>query len=405
MSKSSIVSPGNLNSMGGVGLGSFAHVGRRTISEVPSFRQNIYLAVEIGEVCQLKCKHCIYHNEDPLTARPNPQIDEWLDRTLEGGLDPIWVSFAGKEPSLFPQELILMATKTKRPDRVNILMSNGLKLMPPLIQQLAPLIDCFDISLDGDKAAHEWMRGENSFDRIWNRLGDILCNSDSLVGIISTAVHATLPDGRTQWQGIVRLAHQLRDEFPFAERLSLSISLYYGHPTDPLLLRPEDLTAILAELNTVDFPIRVLWTANYAHLLPTVLRQLNWDLSNLEYDADTGLPILRYGNLLLILFNLSPVQQQAFRIANDGSIYLGCNHLSLGEKANQYSLGTLETIDFADKTGDSRTASTALQAAPRTTCGSCADWLVCRGGDVQSGTYFRGRAQDPYCPLLNPEAA
>lgn len=398
----------SLNLMGAVGMGSFTHVGRRSGPLVRPAAPNVYLAMEVGEVCQLKCRHCIYHNENPRNARPNARVVEDLGDLLGRGLDPKWVSFAGKEATLFPDELLRMAAQTKRPDRVNILMSNGLKLQPPLLQELAPLIDCFDISLDGDRRAHEWMRGEDSFDRIWNRLDDILQHSSSLVGIIATAVHARLPDGRPQWHGIVDLARRLCCEFPGEDRLSLSISLYYGHPADPLRLDPGDLVAMLAALHTVDFPIRVLWTANYAHLLPTILRKLDWDLDNLEYDADTSLPVLRRDNLLLILFNLTPVQQLAFRIANDGELYLGCNHLSLGESARQFSLGNVDSVDLTQlvaKFQGFQGTSPSPPAAPTAVCQACPELLTCQGGDVQSGIYHRGRAHDPYCPLLNEQAA
>ncbi len=324
-----------------------------------------------------------------------------LSSQLTGDLNPKWVSFAGKEPTLFPKELVSIASAARDPRRHSVLMTNGLKLSRSLLSDLSALIDCFDISVDGDEAFHDWMRGAGTFRRVWDRLPEVLAHTDSCIGLIATATNACLDEGRPQWEGIVGLARRLAREFSQQPRLSLSVSLYYGPPADPLRMTPETLTVFLQALRTVDFPTRILWTSSYDHLLPAVSAALGWSLDDLEYDLPTGLPLLCDGPMSVVLFSQSPTPQYALRVAVNGDVFLGCNHLSLSGEVKRFSVGNISKRPLRNIMSDVRNTSYGHYGAPHPSCLLCPDWTVCRGGDVQSGAYHAGVAHDPYCPILS----
>ncbi len=393
--------------MGQAGLGSFAYIGRHASKRAPSIASRLYLAVELGEACQLKCRHCIYHRERPAEARPPDFVLERIRSAFRRGFDPFWVSFAGKEPTLFPRQLVELAGLTKRPARVNILMTNGLLLSGALLSDLAPLIDYFDISLDGDEAAHDWMRGAGTFRRTWQNIEHALRHPEPNIGIIATAVRAELQNSKPQYESLLALARRLSTEFGVNERLSLTISLYFGDPNDPMLLGSEEIARLITGLTEISFPTRVLFTANYAHLWPGVRRRLGWDHVEIEYDSTTGYPFLRRGHIQAILFNLTQTYQLSLRMSNEGKLFLGCNHLVLGDRASELSVADLsnEELDSAAERvwQDKIPIMNSLAFVP-SDCLSCSHWESCRGGDRLSGLYFDGLPADPYCDLVRRAA-
>ena len=129
------------NWMGSVGFGSFAYIGEKVSSQPPNPFPRIYLSLEMGERCQLQCRHCIYHRKLPDSQQPSQLVEEKLADALSRGFDPLWVSFAGKEPTSFPNHLLRQAAAVRHPGRVNILMTNGLRLRGRLLHGLAEVID------------------------------------------------------------------------------------------------------------------------------------------------------------------------------------------------------------------------------------------------------------------------
>ena len=165
------------NWLGGVGFGSFASVGQNTVSTLSQEPCRYYLSLEIGESCQLNCRHCIYHRAKAQDPAPQKAILDNVAHSLDNGFDPIWVSLAGKEPTFYNETLINMAAKTKRPKRQNIIMTNGLKLKGALLEELADNVNYFDISLDGTKEAHDWMRGPGRFERTWGNIKEVIATT------------------------------------------------------------------------------------------------------------------------------------------------------------------------------------------------------------------------------------
>ena len=394
------------NFMGQAGFGSFAPVGERLRSSRVGGPRH-YLAVEIGEACQLKCRHCIYHREKSRNPRPNSLVLDEVYETTHDGFDPIWLTFAGKESTIYPRTLVEAATRLRRPDTLSILMTNGLLLNDDLIDSLANQIDLFDISLDGPKAAHDWMRGAGTYERTWERIEAVLERTTSRVGIIATAVRGEVAPGVQQYEQIGQLAAEVVTKCGTSGRVVLTLSLYYGPVGDPMLLQPEDIAGLVRTLAATECPSRVLVTANYAHQWPAVAKQLGLTDRKVGYDVATGLPVVRFGSVNLILFNLTEVPQVSARVSNDGLVFIGCNHLVLGDAAAGHAVGDLaeESLQGVfDRLSDGRHTIYDNFREPPAACNGCPVFDSCRAGDRLSGLLFDMGAIDPYCPRIHGPA-
>jgi radical SAM protein with 4Fe4S-binding SPASM domain len=398
ISKEVVVNGGNW--LGAINFGSFASVDQNTTVTVPQKPCQYYLSLEIGESCQLNCRHCIYHQRKAQGPAPQKAILDNVIHSLDNGFDPIWVSLAGKEPTFYGKTLTNVAAKTKRPKRQNIIMTNGLKLKDALLEELADNVDYFDISLDGTKEAHDWMRGPGRFERTWDNIKEVLTTTQCNIGVISTAVKATLQNGQPQFMNIADLAQMLAMEYGKNHRISLSVSLYYGWPDDPMLLGAEEIASLALCLSEIDFPTRLLVTANYSSVFPEVVRKLGIKDYQLEFDPETCLPVMRFGNTSFIIFNLIKTPQVGLRVANHGSVYLGCDHLVLGDDAEPFKIADLNHDSLQEVVVQLQNHEVDLLNQMMqfpTDCHNCPDFALCGGGDRISGIYFNDRPADPFC--------
>jgi MoaA/NifB/PqqE/SkfB family radical SAM enzyme len=386
-----------------IGIGSLAYVGEETCDEPPG--RSLYLAYEVGEACQLQCRHCIYHRPRSSTPRPGDVAFDALRRALHEGLDPQWVSVAGKEPTLFPERLLEVASLVRRPGRTVIVMTNGLKLRGSLLDELSEVVDYFDVSVDGDERAHDWMRGRGTFATTWASIEEVLRRTDRRVGLIATAVNATLDDGRRQVDAIGGLLRYLEKTVGAHARLSLTVSLYYGAPNDPLRLGEEEITDLVTRLAESPVSTRVLYTTHYAHTWAAVAQRLGWTNRRVTFDRASGIPFVQEGALRVMLLSLTRTQQLVVRVSNDGHVFLGCNHLVLGDDAPRFRLGGLDStplaslVERAAREDPSLSLMRDLGGMPED-CLRCPDFGVCRGGDRLSGLFFTGHPADPYCPKI-----
>jgi MoaA/NifB/PqqE/SkfB family radical SAM enzyme len=392
-----------VNFMGQSSFGSFAPVGERVHRDGYAGGARNYLAVELGEACQLRCRHCIYHRPKSRNPRPNREVLEEVYRSAHAGYDPVWLTIAGKEATIYPRTLVEAATRLRRPGTLSILMTNGLLLKDELIDSLADKIDLFDISLDGSQAAHDWMRGEGTYERTWDRIQAVLARTDSRVGIIATAVRGEVAPGTHQHEQIGGLADEIVARCGTSGRVVLSISLYFGPVGDPMLLAAQDISALVRTLAATGCPARVIVAANYAHQWPEISADLGLRDEDIVYDDGTGLPVARFGSVNLILFNLTQVPQVSARVSNDGLVFLGCNHLVLGDAAASHAVGDLadESLgSILDRlSGGQHPIYDQFREFPPA-CSSCPVLDGCRSGDRLSGLLFDLGAVDPYCPRL-----
>ena len=273
-------------------------------------------------------------------------------------------------------------------------MTNGLKLKGALLEELADNVNYFDISLDGTKEAHDWMRGPGRFERTWDNIKEVLTTTQCNIGVISTAVKARLQNGQPQFMNIADLAQILAIEYGKSgknHQISLSVSLYYGRPDDHMLVGAEEIASLALCLSEIDFPSRLLVTANYSSVFPEVVRKLGIKEYPMEFDLETGIPVMRFGNTSFILFNLVKTPQLGLRIANNGGVYLGCNHLVLGDDAELFKIADLNHDDLQEIV-----IQLQMMELP-SDCQRCSDFTLCGGGDRISGVYFNDRSADPFC--------
>ncbi|MFN8891820.1 MAG: radical SAM protein [Alphaproteobacteria bacterium] len=388
--------------------GSFAFVGDRSSRTLSNTASRIYVAAEVGEVCQLKCKHCIYSNERPKSPKPNIAVSRALSTILNGNYRPMVVSFVGKEPTIFPDSLLKMAEHVREADTYRMLVTNGIRLTGDLSSAIHELFQQVDVSLDGDLSEHDGIRGAGTFSKSWNNIVKFSeKKGDVRIGIISTASRNSGPSG-DNINSIISLSRRLRGEFGLKSSTCLSISLYFGPPGDPMMLGVDEIVRLLRGLSEVGFPTRVLLTANYAHLWPKVAARLGMTDIAEYFDDRTGLPVIEAGNLRVFPFNQTEVGQFFMRLGNDGHLYLGCSHLALGELGREFALSTLSEGDLNEAIGGIVGLSHSGLAPLLTTdprCTSCAHWTSCRGGDRSAGLYFGRGAHDPYCSILNAQVS
>jgi pyruvate-formate lyase-activating enzyme len=383
----SFVTPGV--SMGGVGVGSFAFVGTQAKA---SGQPGVFLSIELGEFCPLHCKHCIYESTFSFSeGRPRDDVLSAIEGSLPT-ISPAWLSFSGKEPTAYPDELKRMLRVVKdKATTPTVVMTNGLKRVDALADA-----DLVDISLDGDRAAHECCRGSGTFERTMTTVRQ-LAQVGKRVGIIATAYRGTLPDGRTQVEAIGALARLLKQEFGESGNVSLSVSLYYGKPGDPMLLTEEDLKHLLSEVCSSGMSTRILWTSLYGPHAHVLLKEVPGELRT---DAATAIPYLQDGTVLHLLFNAGQTPLVVLRVGHAGDVFVGCNHLTW-QKENRvrFPVGNVLTASLGEILDKVALGKTWLDLSPDARCFGCERFGLCRGGDTLSGQYA-GQKGDPYCSLL-----
>ena len=209
-----------------------------------------------------------------------------------------------------------------------------------------------------------------------------------------------MPSGRTQISDLIALAQEFATGFGLSKRLTLSISLYYGPPDDPLLLNASQLIRLIEGLSGLSLRTKILFTSHYAHKWAEVRATLGLDRGMIRSDPRTHIPLLPVGNCEIVLFNLSDEPQVAMRVSNEGLTYLGCNHLTLGDRASDFAIDDLRTTTLTEAAHRIVTCEpdqlAQLRDAPEI-CSTCTDWEDCRGGDRLSGVFFNERPLDPLC--------
>ena len=387
------------NNLSAAGFGSFKSIARPGGNNMfgdPPDGDRLHLSLELGDKCNLACAHCIYDE----SLKRQPVSDELLVTRLTelvgAGIQPTYCTFAGKEPSLFaqakPQMFQQMAGLMAGPKTVRIMMTNGL-LLQEQMSWLPEFIDCLDVSLDGDEESHDRNRRKcGAFQKTWKNVCDAVSKFRE-VGIIATATPN--PEASTA-DGIVALQRRMADAFNPNGNVGLSLSLYYDRPGCPHLLDEKQLITLFKKLQEGRFPVRVLWTANYAHMTDTVLDAIGCD--NIGYDKLTGLPLLSSGSLELVAFNLLLTPTVTLRISTDGKVYDGCNYLTYGQKAFWSAVGDITTESLVDIYRRVQEKTRLVEIPEPCRNRECAS--LCRGGDLSTARLERLEF-DPYCGKLN----
>lgn len=165
----------------------------------------VFARLHLTQACQLECAHC-YADSSPHVDRANELPTARWRRFIDdfAALGGQQVLFTGGEALMHRGCLELMAAAKEHRMKVT-LFSNGL-LIPKLAEQIHPLADLVQISIDGpDAESHDAIRGRNSFKHAIAAV-DRLAELGTPTRIGMTIVPAT-------WPNWVQKFPQLRDRF------------------------------------------------------------------------------------------------------------------------------------------------------------------------------------------------
>ena len=144
--------------------------------------------------CNLRCKHCFvespYQNDKKLreywSGLGNDLTTEQAKYAIDQ-LDRIGISLlhlTGGEP-LLREDIEEIALHAKKKGMYISLDTNGTLVT----KERAKSLSCFDrigVSVDGMKEAHDWIRGQNTFEKAVKAIELLKKYSDSIVGIVFT---------------------------------------------------------------------------------------------------------------------------------------------------------------------------------------------------------------------------
>ena len=135
---------------------------------------NIEVSYFINNTCNLNCKHCYvgYENQEDSLS-----VEEWKKAFEELiSLNATTFGNVGKEPLLSWEKTkeLLIFLKEKRNENPKIrfgLVTNLTLLTPKIAEKLNEILpDYLDVSLDGIKESHEFIRGNGNFEKTFNNL-------------------------------------------------------------------------------------------------------------------------------------------------------------------------------------------------------------------------------------------
>jgi MoaA/NifB/PqqE/SkfB family radical SAM enzyme len=144
----------------------------------------------ITDTCNLGCRECHYAHSDKPGFSLN-QVGHMQPYIFQKFMDEIpgrpVVSFTGGEPLLHPQ-VIELISYAKQKGRVCTLVTNGWCLESKAQELCEVGLDLLSVSVDGPKATHDSIRGNNSFERLAVGLEKILSSPNRPIVFISLAI-------------------------------------------------------------------------------------------------------------------------------------------------------------------------------------------------------------------------
>jgi len=120
---------------------------------------------DVTRKCNLKCQHCYAFKEgDHSEELSLEQVYKTIDDLKK--IQPYLIVYGGGEP-FARKDLIDILKRTKEVLNCRIkILTNGTMLTIEVMQEIKPYIDFVQISLDGKKENHDFLRGHNgSFEK------------------------------------------------------------------------------------------------------------------------------------------------------------------------------------------------------------------------------------------------
>ncbi|MEU8619008.1 radical SAM protein [Streptomyces sp. NPDC048623] len=223
----------------------------------------VFARLHLTQACQLECAHC-YADSSPHIDRANELPTARWRRFIDdfAALGGQQVLFTGGEALMHRGCLELMAAAKEHGMKVT-LFSNGL-LIPKLAEQIHPLADLVQISIDGpDAESHDAIRGRNSFKHA-------IAAVDRLVEL-GTPTRIGMTIVPAMWPNWVQKFPQLRDRFTGAPNVVFKFTYGImphgrGSQIDPAgPASREEVSKLLAAVNGAAPEItRYMATCGYA---------------------------------------------------------------------------------------------------------------------------------------------
>ena len=118
--------------------------------------------LELTSQCNLCCRHCYNSSSSENTAQLSKEtILTCLEFFSRNGVQDLSVS--GGEPLLHPDVVDILHDAHERGFRT-LLATNGTLLSRELVKHIRPYVTYYQISVDGNKLAHEAVRGPGSYE-------------------------------------------------------------------------------------------------------------------------------------------------------------------------------------------------------------------------------------------------
>ncbi len=186
---------------------------------LPSLR---YLQLHITERCNLNCGHC-YLGEKEQKDLDLSLIEKALSEFSANGLKLL---ITGGEALMHKNFWEVAALASKHPIRIELL-SNGTLITPKVAEKLAGYIHSVQISLDGNKEGHNFLRGPDCFEKTVQGIK----NASRFLDVsIATMVH---PKNLGDFEELERLVDELG-----AKEWTLDIPSLAGNATADVIAPP-----------------------------------------------------------------------------------------------------------------------------------------------------------------------
>ncbi|MBI4775648.1 MAG: methyltransferase domain-containing protein [Deltaproteobacteria bacterium] len=159
----------------------------------------------LTDACNLQCRHCLFScKPGPATFLPRERIEALVAEAVNIGCK--LVCFTGGEPFVYPDFPDVLDSLTRRRNLRIAVLTNGL-LIPRRLERIKRLDNDrihFQISLDGPRASHDFLRGKGAFHRTLSAV-------ESLVSLkvpcsVAMAVNA---ENAAHMHTVVQIVHDL----------------------------------------------------------------------------------------------------------------------------------------------------------------------------------------------------
>ncbi|MFH1378463.1 MAG: radical SAM protein [Planctomycetota bacterium] len=217
------------------------------------------VTIAITGKCNLACKHCFYADE--MRKYDDLPTDRWLAFIKEcGDAAVMYITLTGGEPFMRPDIFEIIDAIVKNRMRFSIL-TNGTLVTKDIAKRIADTgrVRRVQVSVDGDEASHEWMRGKGTYKKALDAVR-FLSDAGVFVGVAmsipkykTTDVYSAVKAVKYAGAGVATLSYPLamgsaldnQNEFncPHDERCS-----HNERPVIDLDERLEDFEDILTNL-------------------------------------------------------------------------------------------------------------------------------------------------------------